>query len=72
MSLGESVGLVARRLERGEKVPPLLLARAKGAARTLAVLASGAQTATYRSMSIEAQIKAANWDASIETLTKST
>jgi hypothetical protein len=71
MSLGECVGLVARRLERGEKVSPLLLARAKAAARALDVLASGDRTATYRTMSIDAQIKAANWRASMDIIAKS-
>jgi hypothetical protein len=68
MSLGECVGLVARRLKRGEKVAPLLLARAKSAARILGVLASGDRTATYRTKSIEMQVEDAGWRDAIETL----
>jgi hypothetical protein len=71
MSLGEFVGLIGRKLTRGEKVPDLLLARAKSAARVLNVLASGDRTRTYRSKSIEVQINAANWGPSMDIVAKS-
>lgn len=68
MSLGECVDLIAARRHRGEVVPPLLLQRARESARTLDVLGTGDHTATYRTMSVDAQIKAANWRASIATV----
>jgi hypothetical protein len=71
MSLGEFVGLMARRVQRGEKISERLLARAKSAARVLKVLATGDRTLTYRSMSIEAQIKAADWTASMDIIASS-
>ncbi len=71
MSLGEFVDWVARRLDRGETIQPLLVERAKRAARVLDVLASGDRTLTYRSMSIDAQITAANWRKSIDTIANS-
>jgi hypothetical protein len=71
MSLGEFVGLMARRLQRGEKLSERLLPRAKSASRMLGVLASGDRTQTYRSMSIEKQIEAADWPAAIKTIDNS-
>jgi hypothetical protein len=61
MSLGEFVGWVARRYERGETVPELVQERAKRASRLLGVLAAGERTATYRTMSIATQVNDAKW-----------
>jgi hypothetical protein len=69
MSLGERVDLVAGRHQRGETVPPLLLQRAREAAYVLDRLGTGDPKATYRTMSVDAQIKAANWRASIASIT---
>lgn len=67
MSLGECVDLVAGRHQRGERVPPLLLQRAREA--VLDRLGTGDPKATYRTMSVDAQIKAANWQASVASIT---
>jgi hypothetical protein len=69
MSLGECVDLVAGRHQRGETVPPLLLQRAREAAYVLDRLGTGDPKATYRTMSVDAQIKAANWQASVASIT---
>lgn len=69
MSLGECVDLVAGRHQRGERVPPLLLQRAREAAYVLDRLGTGDPKATYRTMSVDAQIKAANWQASVASIT---
>jgi hypothetical protein len=66
MSLGEFVGWVARRYERGESVPELVQERAKRATRLLGIFATGERTATYRSMSIATQINDAKWRPSME------
>jgi len=68
LSLGECVDLIAGRRQRGEAVAPLLLQRAREAARALDILASGDAKATYRTMSVEEQVGAANWRASIANL----
>jgi hypothetical protein len=66
MSLGEFVGWVARRYQRGEAVPDLVQERAKRASRLLGVLAAGERTATYRTMSITTQVDDAKWRQSME------
>jgi hypothetical protein len=71
MSLGEFVGATGRQLLRGEKVPELLLARAKSAARILNALTLGDPTLTYRSKSVVAQINAANWRPAIDIVVRS-
>ena len=48
--LGECVDLVAGRHQRGERVPPLLLQRAREAAYVLDRLGTGDPKATYRTM----------------------
>ena len=68
LSLGECVDLVAGRRQRGEAVAPLLLQRAREAARALDILATGDAKATYRTISVEEQVGAANWRASIANL----
>jgi hypothetical protein len=71
MNLGEFVDLVGGKLSHGEQVPPLLLVRAKSANRVLKLLASADRNDrkwTYRSMSIDAQVKAAGWDTSMKTV----
>jgi hypothetical protein len=50
-------------------VPPLLLQRAREAAYVLDRLGTGDPKATYRMMSVDAQIKAANWQASVASIT---
>jgi hypothetical protein len=69
LSLGECVDLIAGRRQRGETVPPLLLQRAREAARTLDTLVAGDAKETYRTISVDKQVKAANWLGSIANLT---
>jgi hypothetical protein len=69
MSLGECVGYVARQRQRGERINPLLLQRARESAGVLAALASGDAAATYRTMSVDRQIDAANYRALIKLVT---